>query len=95
MKRLLSAAAFLFVSSAFAQSDDAVCQSYGARPGTDVYVQCRMQLQQQHTDAARGRPSTQSPTGYQIAPPPRLRPYEMPKTCRSVMISGVLQTTCN
>jgi hypothetical protein len=26
-----------------AQKDDAVCRSYGAVPGTDAYVNCRMQ----------------------------------------------------
>jgi hypothetical protein len=26
-----------------AQQDDAVCRSYGATPGTDAYINCRMQ----------------------------------------------------
>lgn len=26
--------------------DDQTCQGYGARPGTDIYIQCRMQRQQ-------------------------------------------------
>jgi hypothetical protein len=29
-----------------AAKDDQTCQSYGAKPGTDIYVQCRMQQQQ-------------------------------------------------
>lgn len=33
----------LLMSSAEVDAkDDALCRSYGAKPGTDVYVQCRM-----------------------------------------------------
>lgn len=32
-----------------AVNDDAVCQSYGAKPGTDAYVQCRTSQQTQRT----------------------------------------------
>ncbi len=33
----------LFMSGAEVDAkDDALCRSYGAKPGTDVYVQCRM-----------------------------------------------------
>lgn len=31
------------VRSEKATTDDAVCQSYGAKPGTDAYVNCRVQ----------------------------------------------------
>jgi hypothetical protein len=31
--------------------DDQTCQSYGAKPGTDIYIQCRMN-RQQNRDAA-------------------------------------------
>jgi hypothetical protein len=34
----------------FAKFDDGKCQSYGAKPGTPAYVQCRAQL-----DAARSQ----------------------------------------
>jgi hypothetical protein len=30
-----------------AVKDDEICKSYGARPGTDIYIQCRMQQVQQ------------------------------------------------
>jgi hypothetical protein len=33
-----------------AAKDDATCKSYGAQPGTDAYVQCRM-VQQARRDA--------------------------------------------
>lgn len=37
-----------------AAADDTTCQSFGAKPGTDVYVQCRMQ-QQAHRDAQQAQ----------------------------------------
>jgi hypothetical protein len=30
-----------------AAKDDTICRSYGAKPGTDVYIQCRMSVAQQ------------------------------------------------
>jgi len=39
-----------------AQQDDAVCRSYGAVPGTDTYINCRMQrdnVRQQGQDLKR------------------------------------------
>ena len=33
-----------------ANSDDAECQSFGARPGTDTYVNCRIQLKKIASD---------------------------------------------
>jgi hypothetical protein len=36
-----------------AAKDDETCRSYGAKPGTDIYIQCRM-TQQQRRDAADG-----------------------------------------
>ena len=34
-----------------AARDDALCQSYGAAPGTDAYVQCRMVQEAQRRQA--------------------------------------------
>lgn len=30
----------------FAEKDNETCQSYGAQPGTDIYVACRMKQQE-------------------------------------------------
>jgi hypothetical protein len=38
-----------------AAKDDETCRSYGAKPGTDIYIQCRM-TQQQSRDAADAAP---------------------------------------
>ena len=34
-----------------AAADDRECQSYGAKPGTDVYIQCRITKNSQHEQA--------------------------------------------
>ena len=34
-----------------AAKDDEVCRGYGARPGTDVYIKCRMAQQKARDDA--------------------------------------------
>lgn len=34
-----------------AANDDATCRSYGAAQGSQAYIACRMQLQQQHANA--------------------------------------------
>ena len=34
-------------------SDDAQCRSYGVMPGSPGYVQCRMNLDNQHAEAAQ------------------------------------------
>ena len=38
-----------------AAKDDAICQGYGAKPGSDVYIQCRV-TQDQRRDAVRNAP---------------------------------------
>lgn len=38
-------------ASAIAANDDAICRNYGASPGTPVYVQCRMNLDNQRAAA--------------------------------------------
>jgi len=35
-------------AAAIAAYDDARCQSYGAAPGSQSYIQCRMNLDNQH-----------------------------------------------
>jgi hypothetical protein len=34
-------------------ADDAKCQSYGAKPGTDIYVTCRMRVVEQRQEEER------------------------------------------
>jgi hypothetical protein len=61
--------------------DDETCRSYGAKPGTDIYIQCRM-AQVQHRDAANAGgdvivnnsgpaavPASDAPVLHNILPP--------------------------
>ena len=50
MRRAIAILSLLFLTGcitdtpqSLAQADDATCRSYGAAPGTDTYVNCRMQ----------------------------------------------------
>lgn len=80
--------------------DDAACRSYGAKPGTDVYVQCRMQRQQSRDAAESARqaallaeptnpiPQSDAPVLHNILPQTR--------RCQSVPAGmGTWQTVCN
>jgi hypothetical protein len=42
-----------------AAKDDAICQGYGAKPGSDVYIECRV-TQDQRRDAVRNSPDALS-----------------------------------
>jgi hypothetical protein len=76
--------------------DDQTCRSYGARPGTDIYIQCRMQRQQTRDagDNAVAAAAAARPVINGAVPPsdaPVLRP---PITCQSRQVGGMVQTTC-
>ncbi len=81
-----------------AASDDAQCASYGARPGTDAYIQCRMNLDNQRQANRRAvvgayleaqRQNTYQPTPvYQI-------PTNRSTSCTSVLNGQIVNTTCN
>lgn len=49
-----------------AAKDDAICQGYGAKPGSDVYIQCRV-TQDQRRDAVRNSPDAPMPSAPAIA----------------------------
>jgi hypothetical protein len=77
-----------------AAKDDEVCRGYGAKPGTDVYVQCRM-AQVQHRDAGdRGDGGVSVVNGQPGVPPsdaPVLRNI-LPPTVRCQTVGP--QTIC-
>jgi hypothetical protein len=81
-----------------ATSDDAQCSSYGARPGSDAYVQCRMNLDNQRQinrraavgaflEAQRQNNAQQAPV-YQM-------PTNRQTNCTSVINGQIVNTTCN
>lgn len=36
-------------------ANDQTCQSYGAKPGADVYIQCRLQMEQMNRQSREAR----------------------------------------
>lgn len=64
-------------------SDDSVCQSYGAAPGSDNYYQCRMARQAQRSQAVQNFNWT--PT---VSAPPRQT------TCTSRPVGQDINTVC-
>lgn len=78
----------------WAAKDDETCKSYGAKPGTDIYIQCRM-TQQQTRDAADNGLAASAPgpanTGVPASDAPRLR-NSIPPTVRCQTLGT--QTVC-
>jgi len=80
--------------------DDQTCRGYGAKPGTDVYIQCRMQRQQSRdaADNAAGA-AVAAPVVMNTVPAsdaPAIRPMVMPQTrCQSMRVGMSVQTVCN
>lgn len=82
-----------------AAARDAECQSYGAKPGSDAYVECRARLAQAATqaDATRRAAIVQS-----LADKPKPEPYQIVKppvrtqtNCTSDAIGSTVYTNCN
>lgn len=85
-----------------AAKDDAQCQSYGATPGSDAYVNCRVQLDKTATDQLAQSEKEQrqrvmqmlnsQSQQYQRAP----QPYVMPKqtNCTSMAYGQTVSTNC-
>lgn len=83
-----------------AAKDDAQCQSYGATPGSDAYVNCRVQLDKTATDlqAQSEKERRQNivkmlnPQSQQPAP----QPYVIPKQthCTSTAYGQTVSTNC-
>lgn len=76
--------------------DDEVCKGYGAKPGTDIYVQCRMSQSQQRTmaNSAPG-PVVINNNSSEPASYPKLQPIQQPVRCQSMGVGlGQVQTVC-
>lgn len=84
-----------------AAKDDGVCKSYGAQPGTDVYVQCRIAQQRARDDsdnAARISRSVavNSDAATTTTSTPTLQPIATPTRCQSMNVGmGRVHTYCN
>jgi hypothetical protein len=60
--------------------DDQKCLAYGARPGTDAYVNCRAQLDSARTtaDAIEDAAPTANPNPVPASDAPKLQPMTIP-----------------
>lgn len=86
-----------------AAKDDAQCQSYGATPGSDAYVNCRMQLEKAATDQLaqaererRQRIVQMLNSQNQQYQQPLPQPYTVPKqtNCTSMAYGQTVSTNC-
>jgi hypothetical protein len=85
------------MAQAQAASDDAQCRSYGAQSGSQMYIQCRMSLdqQRQQTRAALAAAilSRPAPQPYYL-PPPQPIVTSPPMNCTSTPIGNTVSTHC-
>lgn len=86
-----------------AAKDDAQCQSYGATPGSDAYVNCRVQLDKAATDQLaqvekerRQRIGQMLKSQSQQYQQPAPQPYVLPKqtNCTSMAYGQTVTTNC-
>lgn len=78
-------------ASAEVNEDQAYCTSIGAQPGTDAFVQCRLQLRaEKEQREARFRANPPFKNDFQIVAPGSNR-----MDCRSRQEFGETRTTCN
>jgi len=79
-----------------ARLDADTCESYGAAPGSQAYMQCRMMRDQQHNDnAARRQAAVQSALSNWQASVNASRPVTMaPRTCVSRPMGNQVITDC-
>lgn len=86
-----------------AAKDDAQCQSYGATPGSDTYVNCRVQLDKSATDQlAQAEKERRQRIGQMLKSQdqqyqqPAPQPYVLPKqtNCTSMAYGQTVSTNC-
>lgn len=81
--------------------DDQTCRGYGAKPGTDIYIQCRMQRQQTRdagdnaiAAAAAGAPIITN-NSVPASDAPVLRNIIPQQTkCQTMRVGATMQTVC-
>ncbi|MNC35336.1 hypothetical protein D3C75_838180 [compost metagenome] len=83
-----------------AAKDDAQCQSYGATPGSDAYVNCRVQLDRTATDLQAQAEKERRQNIVKILnsqnQQPAPQPYVIPKQthCTSTAYGQTVSTNC-
>ena len=83
----------------FARKDDEVCKSYGAKSGSDIYIQCRMAQQKGRDDAdnaVAAAPVIVNNTAAEPASYLKLQPIPQATRCQSTNVGmGRVHTYCN
>jgi len=81
--------------------DDQTCQSYGAKPGTDIYIQCRMQRQQTRdagdnaiAAAAVGAPVVTNNSAAASDAPVLRNILPQQTRCQTMRVGMTMQTVC-
>jgi hypothetical protein len=81
-------------AAARAAQDDSVCQSYGATPGSDAYVQCRMVQQARRDQVLRDGAEAGRRLNEQLQE--HFRPQKSGTSCTSRHTgSGTVRTDCD
>ena len=84
-----------------AERQDEQCRSYGVKPGSDQYVQCRMNLDRNRAmveAAEASRPPTPvfQPAPVEAWPVPKMQPIGQNRvTCTSRPGLGTVETNCS
>src|SRR5688572_29348513 len=76
--------------SQWASTDDQTCQGYGAKPGSDIYVQCRMSIQDQRRAAADQMGAALMGIGGAMM----AGSYYRPRTCVGAVHGGAVVAYC-
>jgi hypothetical protein len=72
----------------WAAEDDSRCRAYGARPGSDAYVNCRVQQDQRRSALIQGALRVPDPPLQPAPTPPRNT------NCTGQVIGNQVHTTC-
>lgn len=75
-----------------AANDDAECHQMGARPGTDIFVQCRMFKQQQRSQQEQANSEALLAYGAQMLNSPQ--PARVQMDCTSHRMGVFVNTSC-
>jgi len=74
-----------------AAADDATCLGYGAKPGSDAYVQCRMVQEARRDQRRREIGDSLQQAGQALRDQPQQRSID----CRSSTFGGTTTTHCD
>lgn len=71
---------------------DSQCRGYGAKPGSDVYVQCRMMIAEQNRQSAEASGAAMRAAGMALMNPPQQQRQTL--NCTSYRTGMYTNTNC-